>query len=68
MRAYKAELEEMDSYTRQLLVQYGLIHPGANVLRLYTPSKLGGGVEKCVVSEHRSLDLKIASSKEELLK
>ena len=68
----KMELEEMDRNTRQLLIQYDVIHPRANVLRLYTPRKLGGrgliGVEECVASERRSLDLYVASSEEELLK
>ena len=55
------------------MIQYaGVVHPRANVLRLYTPRKLEGrgliGVEECVASERRSLDLYVASSEEELLK
>ena len=68
----KMELEEMDRNTRQLLIWYGVVHPRANVLRLYTPRKLGGrgliGVEECVANEGRPLDLYVASSEEELLK
>ena len=40
----KMELEEMDRNTRQLLIQYGVVHPRANVLRLYTPRTLGGRI------------------------
>ena len=40
----KAELEEMHTNTRQLMIQHGVVHPRANVLLLYTPRKLGGGV------------------------
>ena len=40
----KVELEEIDRNTRQLLIQHSVIHPRANVLRLYTPRKLGFGL------------------------
>ena len=40
----KVELEEIDRNTRQLLIQYGVAHPRANVLHLCTPRKLGVGL------------------------
>ena len=41
----KLELEKIDRNTRQLLIQqHGVVHPRANVLRLYTPRKLGVGL------------------------
>lgn len=68
----KAELEEMDRRTRKMLGRYGVIHPRANVLRLYLPRGQGGrglmGIEECVASERRSLDLYLAKSEEVLLK
>lgn len=62
----------MDRNTRQRLIHYGVVHLRAIVLRLYTPPKLGGrgliGVEECVASKLRTLDLYVASSEEKLLK
>jgi hypothetical protein len=67
----KDELEKIDRETRSSLIRFGAIHPRANVLRLYTPRKLGGrglvGIEECVADERRSLDLYIAKSEETLL-
>ena len=40
----KVELEEIDRNTRHPLIQHGVAHPRANVLRLCTPRKLGIGL------------------------
>lgn len=48
----KAELESIDRKTRKQMTIYGMLHPRADVQRLYLPRGQGGrglkGVEDCV--------------------
>ena len=55
----KAELESMDRKTRKRMTIYGMLHPKANMDRLYLPRGRGGrgliSVEDCVRAEENGL-------------
>ena len=67
----KAELENMDRKTRKRMTIYGMLHPRANVDRLYLPRRCGGrwliGVEDCVRAEGISQSNYVLKSEEALL-
>ena len=68
----KAELESVDRKTRkQMTIQYGMLHPRADVQRLYLPKGQGGrglkSVEHCVRLEEAGLADYVQSSTRPLM-
>ena len=68
----KADLDVTDRKTRKLMTMYGMLHPRSNVSRLYLPRSEGGrgllSVSDSVNIERRSLQCRVSSTQEKLLK
>ena len=68
----KADLDVTDRKTRKLMTMYGMLHPRSNVNRLYLPRSEGGrgllSVSDSVNIERRSLQCRVSSTQEKLLK
>ena len=68
----KADLDVTDRKTRILMTMHGMLHPRSNVSRLYLPRSEGGrgllSVSDSVNIERRSLQCRVSSTQEKLLK
>ena len=68
----KSELKELDRQIRKVMTCNGVLHPRANVARLYLRRKESGRglitVEDCVISECNSLYEYVANSTEPMLR
>ena len=72
MKWTQEELDQIDRETGKLMCMNGMLHPRANVSRLYLPRAEGGrgllNTANCVTIERKGLRRHVRSTRERLLK
>ena len=72
MKWTQEELDQIDRETGKLMCMNGMLHPRANVSRLYLPRAEDGrgllSIANCVTIERKGLQHHVSTTRERLLK